>query len=294
MQNLDNRQIMSTYYVDGSFVAAEKAVLPVSDLALLRGYGIFDYMRTYGGRPFHLEAHIRRLLNSAQLVGLKCPWNSKDIRDIVEETLKRNKYQESSIRLMVTGGDSNDSITPGDKPRLLVMVTPVKEFPSQWYEKGVKVITTEITRHVPGAKSIDYIQAILALKTARTTGAVESLYVDSQARVLEGTTSNFFAVINGRLLSPRDEILPGVTRDVVLDISAPVFNPQLRAVSRTELYKADEIFLTSSNKEVLPVTQVDDAVIGTGKPGPVTQKIRKLFRAYTDQYARENRIQDKE
>ncbi len=153
MLNLDNRQIMSTYYVDGSFVAAEKAVLPVSDLALLRGYGVFDYMRTYGGRPFHLEAHIRRLLNSAQLVGLKCPWDSRDIRDIVGETLKRNKYQESSIRLMVTGGDSYDSITPGDKPRLLVMVTPVKEFPSQWYEKGVKVITTDITRHVPGAKA---------------------------------------------------------------------------------------------------------------------------------------------
>ena len=294
MLNLDNRQIMSTYYVDGSFVAAEKAVLPVSDLALLRGYGIFDYMRTYSGRPFHLEAHIRRLLNSAQLVGLKCPWDIQEISGIVEETLGRNNNRESSIRLMVTGGDSDDSITPGDKPRLLVMVTPVKEFPSQWYEKGVKVITTDITRHVPGAKSIDYIQAILALKTARTTEAVESLYVDSQAQILEGTTSNFFAVINGQLVSPRDEILPGVTRDVVLDITAPVFNPQLRAVLRTELYKADEIFLTSSNKEVLPVTQVDDAVIGTGKPGPVTRKVCELFRAYTDQYGRENRIKDRE
>ncbi|MFH1965801.1 MAG: aminotransferase class IV [Acidobacteriota bacterium] len=276
---------MSIYYIDGSFVTAEKAALPVSDLAILRGYGVFDYMRTYGGRPFHLDAHIRRLLNSAQLIGLSSPWNIQDVSDIVEATLERNNYQESSIRLLITGGDSVDSITPGEKPRLLVMVEPVKEFPSHWYEKGVKVITTNITRHVPGAKSIDYIQAILALNNARKTGAVESIYVDSQDRVLEGTTSNIFAVSNGQLVTPPDEILPGVTRDVVLDIAAPVYSPQLRSISRTELHTADEVFLTSSNKEILPVSQIDEVVIGTGKPGKITREIQQLFRDHTEQYS---------
>ena len=280
---------MSIYYIDGLFVTAEKAVLPVSDLAILRGYGVFDYMRTYGGRPFHLDAHIKRLLNSAQLIGLSSPWNIQDVSDIVEATLKRNNYQESSIRLLITGGDSVDSITPGEKPRLLVMVEPVKEFPSQWYEEGVKVITTDITRCVPGAKSIDYIQAILALNNARNTGAAESLYVDIQERILEGTTSNIFAVINGQLVTPQDEILPGVTRDVVLDIVSPVFSPQLRAISRTEIYTADEVFLTSSNKEILPVSQIDDVVIGTGKPGEITREIQQLFRDYAEQYASGNR-----
>lgn len=277
---------MSIYYIDGSFVAAEKAALPVSDLAILRGYGVFDYLRTYGGRPFHLDAHIKRLLNSAQLIGLSFPWNIQDISHIVEATLERNSYQESSIRLLVTGGDSVDSITPGEKPRLLVMVTPVKVFPSQWYEEGVKITTTDITRYVPGAKSIDYIQAILALNSARNTGAVESLYVDSQERVLEGTTSNLFAVINGRLTTPPDDILPGVTRDLVMNITGPVFSPELRDISRTELYTADEAFLTSSNKEILPVSQIDDVVIGIGKPGAFTRKIQQLFRTYTVQYSR--------
>ena len=284
---------MSICYIDGSFIEAEKASLPVSDLVILRGYGVFDYMRTYGGRPFHLDAHIRRLLNSAQLIGLNCPWSSQEISRIVEATLERNSFQESNVRLMVTGGDSDDSITPGEKPRLLVMVKPVKEFPAQWYEQGIKIITTDITRHIPGAKSIDYIQAILALNKAGKTGAVESLYVNSQGNVLEGTTSNFFALIDGQLVTPRDDILPGITRDVILNITEPVFRPLLRTVSRTELYKADELFLTSSNKEVLPVRQVDDVVIGTGKPGEITRKIQKLFRAYTTEYSSERRIQDR-
>ncbi len=279
---------MNIYYVDGSFVEAEKAVLPLSDLAILRGYGVFDYMRTYGGRAFHLDAHVRRLMNSARLIGLGCPWGFDEIGSIVEETLVRNDNQESTVRLLITGGDSADSITPGQKPRLVVMVAPVKEFPAQWYEDGIKVITTNITRYVPGAKSIDYIRAIISLNTAHELGAVESLYVANNEWVLEGTTSNFFAVINGRLSTPQDEILPGVTRDVVLDIAAGPFNPQLRAISRDEIYRAEEIFLTSSNKEILPVRQIDDQVIGNGKPGEITRRIQHLFREYTDNYRKKS------
>jgi len=280
---------MSIYYIDGEFVPGEKALLPVSDLAILRGYAVFDYLRTYGGRPFHLDAHIRRLLNSARLVGLNCPWDSGEIRNIVGETMQRNSFQESSIRLVVTGGDSDDFITPGDSPRLLVMANPLKSYPAEWYQEGIKVITSEITRHVPGAKSIDYIQAILALKKARDKGAVESIYVDRRGRVLEATTSNLFAVIRGRLTTPDDDILPGVTRNVVLDIAEPGLSPRLGGISREELYTAEEAFLTSSNKEILPVRQVDDAVIGTGNPGEITREIQRMFRAYTADYARGER-----
>ena len=156
---------------------------------------------------------------------------------------------------------------------------------ADWYETGIKVITTDITRHIPGAKSVDYIQAILALKNARKTGAVESLYVDGRDRVLEGTTSNFFAVIGGELVTPAEQILPGVTRDVLLKIAEEEFNPRLREVSRPELYQAEEVFLTSSNKEILPVRQVDEVVIGAGSPGPLTRRIQELFRSYTEGYA---------
>lgn len=276
---------MAIYYVDGTFVNREEAVLPVEDLAILRGYGVFDFLRTYNGRPFHLDAHIRRLQNSAQLIGLSCPWSHVEISGIVHETMNRNNFAESNIRLLITGGDSDDSITPGSKPRLLVMISPVKQFPDQWYENGIHIITTDITRYIPGAKSIDYIRAIITLSNARAAGAVESVYVDGEGQVLEGTTSNLFAVIKGQLTSPAIDILPGVTRDVVLDLTAAEFKPQLTVIRKEDILAADELFLTSSNKEVLPVTTVDGVTIGTGKPGAVTTRIMKLFAGYTREYA---------
>lgn len=276
---------MAIYYVDGTFVNREEAVLPVEDLAILRGYGVFDFLRTYNGRPFHLDAHIRRLQNSAQLIGLSCPWSHVEISEIVHETMNRNNFAESNIRLLITGGDSDDSITPGSKPRLLAMISPVKQFPDQWYENGIHIITTDITRYIPGAKSIDYIRAIITLSNARAAGAVESVYVDGEGQVLEGTTSNLFAVIKGQLTSPAIDILPGVTRDVVLDLTAAEFKPQLTVIRKEDILAADELFLTSSNKEVLPVTTVDGVTIGTGKPGAVTTRIMKLFAGYTREYA---------
>ena len=275
---------MGVYYIDGRYVSDEEAVLPVTDLAILRGYGVFDFMRTYGGRPFHLDAHIRRLQNSAKLIELDCPWSFDELYEIVMETLKRNNYQESNIRLLITGGDSGDSISPGEKPRLLVMVTPVKQFPDAWFREGVKIITTDITRYIPGAKSIDYIRAILALNNAGRLGGVESVYVDGQGVVLEGTTSNIFAVIDGQLVTPPEDILPGVTRDVLLSVVAKDLNPQLRTITREELYTADEVFLSSSNKEVLPVRQVDERVIGNGVPGPITEKVMGMFTSYTNRF----------
>lgn len=276
---------MAIYYIDGTFVSEEEAVLPVGDLAILRGYGVFDFLRTYGGRPFHLDAHIKRLQNSAGLIGLSCPWSHKEINQIVNETMKQNDFAESNIRLLITGGDSDDSITPGSKPRLLVMISPVKQFPEQWYKDGVKIITSDITRYIPGAKSIDYIRAIITLENARAVGAVESVYVDGQGQVLEGTTSNLFAVVNGQLITPALDILPGVTRDVVLDLTAAEFKPELKMISKEDILGADELFLTSSNKEVLPVTMVDGATICSGRPGPKTKQIMKLFASYTKEYA---------
>ena len=219
------------------------------------------------------------------MIGLKCTWSHAEITEIVSETIGRNDYSEFNVRLVITGGESEDSITPGSKPRLLVMITPVKTFPHEWYESGVNIITSDNTRTIPGAKSTDYIHAIMALNRAGAEGAVESVYVDGDGNVLEGTTSNLFCVINGQLTTPALEILPGITRDVVLDLARAPFKPQLRPISKSEFVTADEVFLTSSNKEILPVASVNGNPIGTGTPGQVTKRIMELFRRYTDQYA---------
>jgi branched-chain amino acid aminotransferase len=268
---------MDVYFIDGEFVKADEAAISVNDLAVLRGYGVFDFLRTYNGKPFCLEAHIERLLASAQLIGLAVPWSSEEICDIVMETLSHNQHEESNIRILVTGGGSEDMITPENRPRLLVLVTPVIKFPGWWYTKGVKVVTTPVERYIPEAKSINYIPGIVALAEASRQDAIEAIYIDHQGRVLEGTTSNYFAVIDGHLITPGAGILKGITRKIILQLTQDEFHPQLRNISLDELKKSDEVFLTSSNKEVAPVVRIDDTVIGDGKPGEQTQKIMQIF-----------------
>ena len=278
---------MGIYYIDGHFVDESEAVLPVTDLAILRGYAVFDFLRTYNGHPFHLEAHLQRLRNSAALIGLGCPWSLEELITIVDQTLAKNNNAESNIRLLITGGESEDSISPGQNPRLLVMVRPVKAFPEIWYTEGVKIITARLNRYIPGAKSTDYIRAIVTLQDAEATGAIESVYVNMADQVLEGTTSNLFIVRNHSVITPADEILPGITRDVLLDLLKQEVPLELRPVPRQELLESDEVFMASSTKEVVPVVQVDDRTIGNRTPGPVTLKAMEFFRNYTERYGKQ-------
>jgi branched-chain amino acid aminotransferase len=271
---------MAIFYVDGNYVEESIAALPLSDMAILRGYAVFDFLRTYNGKPFHLEDHLRRLQNSAAILHIPCLWNIDEINNIVETLLQKNTFEEANIRFIITGGDSIDSITPEDKPRLVVMVTKLKSFPQEWYNDGVKVITSNITRYEPGSKSTDYIKAIMALKNARAQDAVESIYVNQKNQLLEGTTSNCFVVLDNRIITPGQDILPGITRDVVIRLASQEFDVEKTPISRDLMSKCSEAFLTSSNKEVLPVIQMDGKEI-SATPGPVTRRVMELFRGYT-------------
>ena len=202
---------MQTYYVDGQFVSAAEAVIPVDDLAIMRGYGVFDLLRTLNGQPLFLKEHIQRLEESAGRIGIELPWSHQELIGIVLDTLQRNAFEESNIRIVVTGGSSPDFITPQGKPRLLVLVARAPSLPEAWYTDGVKIITFFSERSIPGAKSIDYVAATIALKQAREQGAIEAVYVDHKDHVLEGTTSNIFALIETQ------EGLTDKVRDVLAD-----------------------------------------------------------------------------
>ena len=279
---------MDIYYVDGKFVPADQAVVSVNDLALLRGYGVFDFLRTYNGVPFYMNAHIDRLMRSARHIGLKIPWSRDEIRDIVLETLRKNTHPESSIRLLVTGGDSPDGMFPAGNGKLIVMVSPLKTVPSQWYETGVKITTTRVMRIFPETKSINYIGGIHALKDAKQKDAVESLYVSPDDFVLECTTSNFFGVKDNRLITPDMGILAGITRQLIFDLASGVVETQVRQIPLNELDQLEEAFITSSSREVLPVVEIDDMIIGNGAPGTVTRKIMALFSNLVSQYSTES------
>lgn len=269
---------MSIFYINGKFMPESQASLPARDLSVLRGYGAFDFLRTYNGDPFRLPRNIQRLRNSCDLIQLRFPWDEDTVHGIVMETLERNREfsDEFSIRLVVTGGTSPDNITPQGDPSLMVLVQPLSPLPDSWYNDGVKVATFTMQRLIPGAKSTSYLPAILARKHAAEVGAVESLYFH-EGYITEGTTTNIFAFIEDALITPKEKILPGLTRRTMLELAEGNYAVEQRALSLQELISADEAFITAANKRVVPVVRVNEATIADGMPGERTRHLMQLF-----------------
>lgn len=271
----------ATYYVNGAFVPIAEAALPLNDLGIVRGYGVFDLLRTYGTTPFRLRDHIKRLESSAAQIGLAIPWSTQELEEIVLQSYQRNEIPDASIRIVVTGGPSSNFMTPQGKPSLVVMVHPVSPYPERYYTEGCKATSTLIERTMATVKSLNYIGAIMAMNDADKSGAVEAIYLDNHDRLTEGTRANLFVVRGDLLVTPREGVLKGITRQVVLDIAAAnEFEVVEGPIHYHDLGNLDEAFLTSTTKEVLPIVQIDEHVIGTGKPGPHTQRIIELFHKY--------------
>jgi branched-chain amino acid aminotransferase len=268
-------------YLNGKYLAFDQACLPLNDLGIVRGYGVFDFMRTYNGVPFKLREHVQRLQNSARLIGLSLPWSTEEIEAITKDTLGRNNLPEANIRIVVTGGSSANFITPSGQPSLMVIVTPVSQYPREYYEQGIKVITVQTERFLPKSKSLSYISAISALQQAKLNHAIEALYVNQQGQVLEGTTTNLFVFRGSQLITPKENILKGITRDVVLELAQNRFEIVEQPIDYSDLNHCDEAFITSSTKEIMPVVQIDELPISQGKPGENTQLLMDLFHNYT-------------
>lgn len=275
---------LKTVYVDGKFVPWDKAVIPVDDLAVLRGYAVCDVIRTFRGSPHCLDAHIDRLWSSVAQIGLTPIWTKEEVKEIIFKVLEKNPHMdEANIRILVTGGSSPDFFSPADNPRLIVLATDIPALPAHWYTKGVKVITFVQQRAIPDAKATNYIPAVLALKKAKAQGAVEALYMTRDKMVLEGTTSNLFALIEGTLVTPGKGVLKGITRKTVLTLGKKLFPVSEQDIPLDTLLSADELFITGTNKGIVPVIQVDDHIIGTGMPGHDT---KALMSAMADQPGR--------
>lgn len=276
---------MKTYFVDGQFVPEDEAVIPVTDLSVLRGYGVCDIMRTYRGKPFFIKEHVQRLVKSAGEIGLSLPWAENEIIRLVLETLEKNQpVNEVNIRIVITGGSSADFFHPQGDPRLIILITDLKKLPDTWYNQGVSVITILQERPMPDAKVTAYIPAAMALKQAKSKDAIEAIYVNRDNQVLEGTTSNLFAFVNNTLITPKDHILKGITRQAILALSGQHFNIEERPIDLSELLLADEVFITGTNKGIVPVVKIDNTVIGNGKPGSNTRKLMAVMEKHTIEF----------
>ncbi|MEL6402992.1 MAG: aminotransferase class IV [Chloroflexota bacterium] len=282
---------MSIFYVDGHFVPENEAVINVRDLAVLRGYGAFDYLRTYGKQPFRMAKNLERLRRTCDILEIEYPWTDDEIAHIVTETLERNvalgDSEEYSIRLVITGGMSSNNITPEGDTRLIVLVQPFTPMPAELYTDGAKIITVDLNRLFPDAKSTLYTPAILAQKRAKERGGVEALYTDRHGNILECTTSNVFAFIDDTLVTPptADHILPGITRMTALEVASEHFDVVIRNMTLDELLSADEVFITSANKEILPIVTIDEDTIADGTVGERTQKMISAWRELTQKRA---------
>ncbi len=272
--SIDNNAL---WYINGRWVHPNEATISINDVAVLRGYSAFESLRTYDRHPFHLDEHLQRLYRSAAMIDLEIPFPREFVTGLVREAIERNSYKHASIRLLVTGGVSEDGVMPSDQPGLAVLVTELGERDMERFAQGIKLITSSLQRTTPEAKTSNYTAAIRALKEAKKQNASDALFVNEQGHVLEGTRSNFFVFRGDTLVTPGKGVLMGVTRRTVLDLARGRFPIEERPILLTELPQVDEAFITSSSKEITPVVRIDDVMIGNGKPGSRTYEMEQRF-----------------
>ncbi len=268
-------------YLNGKILPHEKALVRADDIGLSRAFGVYDGIMTYHGRPFEMHKHYKRLSRSAKLLGLRVPVSEQELERIILSLVKKNSFKHPIVRVLLTGGTTLRGIDfDQKKPTFIVLLEELSQPSALDYKKGIRVITHEYERQIPEAKTINYIAAVRLQTHMRKARAVEALYTVGD-HVLEATTSNLFIVKRGKIITPKAGILNGITRQVVLSLAKRKYKVEERPISLKELFAADEVFLTSSFKEVLPVTMIDGKKIGDGKVGNVTRDLMELFSAYT-------------
>jgi branched-chain amino acid aminotransferase len=272
--------------IDGSIVPPEEARVSVYDRGFLYGDSVFETVRTYAGEPFALAEHMARLERSAERVGIAMPIPPAELGMELRRAVRAARNPESYARAMLTRGSGPVGLDPAlaSAPLRVILVEPLVPLPASIYRDGVKVITVRTARAADaahGAKVGNYLASLLALKEARAAGAHEALVLDAAGQVIEGTTSNVFLVRGRGLVTPPEQagILAGITRAHLLDIAREIgLDVRLEPVTPGDLARADEVFVSSSIREVVPVVAVDDCAIGKGSPGPVTRSLHEAFR----------------
>jgi branched-chain amino acid aminotransferase len=270
---------MATYcYFDGKIVPLSKALLPVTDISILRGYAIFDFTKVYQGKLFLLHEHIQRFKNSAKKMNLKTPVSDTKIKKIISALLAKNKMRDANVRFVLTGGKTIDGLSYDAKNSLFfILLEPVKNLPLKLYTHGAKLMTYEFQRSFPDVKTTMYITAVKLQAEKRKRGAVEILYI-YKGKILEATTSNFFIFRGNKLITSKNNILIGITRNFVIQLARKAgFTVIERDIRLHELQEAHEAFITATNKEILPITKVDNQKIGSGIVGKHTKQLMNMF-----------------
>jgi branched-chain amino acid aminotransferase len=278
-------------YIDGAYLPESEAKISVFDHGLLYGDGVFEGIRFYNGRVFHLEGHLDRLWDSARAICLTIPLSRQEMTAALLDTVRQNELQDGYIRLIVTRGIGNLGLNPYNCKRasVIIIAASIALYPEELYQRGLDVITCGTRRMSPAAlspqvKSLNYLNNVLAKIEAIQAGAGEGLMLNDQGYVAECTGDNIFIFKNGDLFTPPISAggLRGITRAVVFEIAKEfgiiVQEPEM---TRYDIYTADECFLTGTAAEIIPVISLDKRLIGDGKPGPETARFIARFHELT-------------
>ncbi len=278
-------------FMDGAYVDRSEAHVSVFDHGLLYGDGVFEGIRAYSGNVFKLNEHIDRLYDSAKSILLNIPHSKEELAEIVLETLRKNGYDSAYIRLVVTRGIGNLGLDPFlcQTASVFVIAEQLAMFPRELYEQGIEVITaaTRRTRSdilSPKVKSLNYLNNILVKIEAHNAGVNEALVLNSEGYVVEGSGENVFIVKNGVLYTPPIYLgaLDGITRKAVISLArSEGYTIVEEPFTRHDVYVADEVFLTGTAAEIVPVVKVDGRIIGNGKPGLYTGVLHERFQGLT-------------
>jgi len=281
-------------FLNDKFVPREEAQVSVFDHGFLYGDGIYETLRAYDGRVFMLTQHLVRLQRSAKLIGLELPIPEKDWPNLVTDAIARNHLRDAYLRITVSRGTGEIGLDPAlcPKPTVVVIAKPFQAYPPHLFTRGVSLITTTVHRNLatalsPQIKSLNFLNNILAKQEATKAGAFDGVMLNAEGHLTECTTSNVFFVQNRRLCTPSVAcgILDGITRDVVLTLAREqALQTEEQHYTPEALRQADEVFLTNTTFELMPVREVDGHKIGSGKPGPVTQSLHEAFRTNLNRF----------
>ncbi|EJQ90439.1 MULTISPECIES: branched-chain-amino-acid transaminase [Bacillus cereus group] len=278
-------------YMNGEFVEKEKAVVSVYDHGFLYGDGVFEGIRSYGGNVFCLKEHVKRLYESAKSILLTIPMPVEEMEEAVLQTLQKNEYADAYIRLIVSRGKGDLGLDPRScvKPSVIIIAEQLKLFPQEFYDNGLSVVSVASRRNTPDAldpriKSMNYLNNVLVKIEAAQAGVLEALMLNQQGYVCEGSGDNVFIVKDGKVLTPPSYLgaLEGITRNSVIELCERLnISYEERPFTRHDVYVADEVFLTGTAAELIPVVKVDSREIGDGKPGSVTKRLTEEFKKLT-------------
>jgi len=279
-------------YLNGKFVPKEEAKISVFDHGLLYGDGVFEGIRSYNGRVFKLDEHLKRLYNSAKAIRLRIPLDIKEMEKALLETLRRNNLHDAYIRLVVTRGEGDLGLDPDKcpEPTVFIITDKIVLYPQKFYNEGLEIVTAATRRNIPEAinpriKSLNYLNNILAKLEGKLANAPEALMLNTEGYVVECTGDNIFIVKDNVLITPPIHIgiLEGVTRNAVIEIANEMgVRSEEKAFTRYELYIADECFLTGTAAELITVVKIDGRTIGNGLPGIMTKKLGSEFKKLTE------------